>query len=138
MFQTTIILGLILMGLLIPVMRRGAIIPAELTPGRLTLWQRGLHRLMLLGVVVAALTGLSAGLFWGGPMHGWLLLLHVGAAPLFAIGLAAVALFWADSRQYRPVREPGDVDSGEKVLFLGVVGGGGGAGPFGVVAGERG
>jgi len=51
---------------------------------------------MLVAMVALAVTGIGVFAFGKAPMSGWVLMLHVSAAPLFAIGLAAVALTWAD------------------------------------------
>jgi len=51
---------------------------------------------MLIGGVVLAATGIGTFVLGKAPMSGWVLMAHVSAAPLFAIGLAVVALTWAD------------------------------------------
>lgn len=53
------------------------------------------YLLMLLGAAALAVTGLGTLAFGKAPMSGWVLMLHVSAAPAFAIGLACVALTWA-------------------------------------------
>jgi len=50
--------------------------------------------LMLLGVIGLAVTGLGSILFTKG-ITGWVLMLHVACAPVFAVGLAWVALTWS-------------------------------------------
>ncbi|KAA3614025.1 MAG: hypothetical protein DWQ05_17285 [Calditrichaeota bacterium] len=75
-------------------------------------------------VVVLALTGLIQPWLFNQNMSGFLLILHMTAAPFFAISLALVALYWSYAQRY----------SGEKnrlimkiklcfwsVLFLGVL-----------------
>jgi hypothetical protein len=79
--------------------------------------QRLLYSLLRLGLLILALTGISAGILWDGPMRGWILMLHVAAAPLFAIGIAGIALAWADRRQYSKSPGPGEIDSWQKFLF---------------------
>ncbi len=44
--------------------------------------------------VVLAFTGLGTFAFGKPPMTHWVLMAHVAVAPLFALGLAAVALTW--------------------------------------------
>lgn len=50
----------------------------------------------------AVLTATGVGVFVLGkpPMTHWVLLAHLGAAPVFAVGLAAVSLTWADHRRH--------------------------------------
>ncbi|MGA2175167.1 MAG: hypothetical protein ABSH38_09320 [Verrucomicrobiota bacterium] len=45
--------------------------------------------------VVLAVTGIGTFALGKPPMTHWVLMAHVAAAPLFALGLAAVALTWA-------------------------------------------
>ena len=66
--------------------RSGAISPR----GRLA------YRAMLVGGLALAVTGIGAFAFGKAPMTGWVLMAHVSAAPIFAVGLAVVALTWAD------------------------------------------
>src|SRR6266496_5399022 len=51
---------------------------------------------MLAGAIVLAATGIGTFLLGRAPMTHWVLMAHVSAAPLFAVGLASVALTWAD------------------------------------------
>ncbi|MCX6897919.1 MAG: hypothetical protein NT105_04390 [Verrucomicrobia bacterium] len=53
------------------------------------------YLMMLLGAAALAVTGLGWLLFGKAAITGWVLMLHVGSAPLFAVGLALVALTWA-------------------------------------------
>jgi cytochrome b subunit of formate dehydrogenase len=50
---------------------------------------------MLAGVLLLAATGIGTYALGQPPMTHWVLMAHVAAAPLFALGLAAVALTWA-------------------------------------------
>jgi cytochrome b subunit of formate dehydrogenase len=45
--------------------------------------------------VVLAVTGVGTFAFGTPPMTHWALMIHIAAAPVFALGLAAVALTWA-------------------------------------------
>jgi len=49
---------------------------------------------MLLAGIAMAVTGIGTFMFGQPPMTHWVLMAHVSAAPLFAIGLALVALTW--------------------------------------------
>ena len=51
---------------------------------------------MLAGAIVLAATGIGTFVLGQAPMTHWVLMAHVSAAPLFAVGLAWVALTWAD------------------------------------------
>jgi hypothetical protein len=58
-------------------------------------WQNLIWLAMLIGTAVGALTGIGSVIVSGSPIGGWILILHCLAAPLFAIGIAAIALLWA-------------------------------------------
>src|SRR5688572_10944694 len=119
-FRILTLVGLIGLVALVPLQiraRRRALAGITGQPPRLTLVERLLYLMLLVGVAILALTGLVAAVAWGGPMKEYLLILHVGSAPLFAIGIAGLALAWADQRQYTPHPTTQDVDSGTKILF---------------------
>ncbi len=65
---------------------------------------------MLVGGTVLAATGILTFGLGKAPMSGWVLMAHVSAAPLFAMGLAMVALTWADQARF------GNTSSGQSVL----------------------
>ncbi len=50
--------------------------------------------LMLVGAVTPAASGIGTYLFGHPPMTQWILMVHVGASPVFSIGLTLVALTW--------------------------------------------
>lgn len=60
--------------------------------------RRGECAIYLLFLVAVALMTVSSILMLalGRPMHGWMLMLHMSAAPIFAISVAALAVIWAD------------------------------------------
>ncbi len=58
------------------------------------------YRLMLAGAVVLAGTGIGTFVLGQAQMTHWVLMAHVSAAPFFSIGLALVALTWADSCRF--------------------------------------
>jgi hypothetical protein len=60
-------------------------------------WQNWIWLMMLIGTAIGAITGIGTFLIWGPPIGGWTLILHCLAAPLFAIGIALIALLWAGS-----------------------------------------
>lgn len=51
---------------------------------------------MCLGALVLTATGVAETFFGNPPMTHWKLMIHISAAPVFALGLAAVALSWAE------------------------------------------
>lgn len=51
---------------------------------------------MALGVALLAASGIGVFIFGNPPMTHWVLMAHMAAAPIFALGLGAVALTWAD------------------------------------------
>ncbi len=73
------------------------------------------YAVMLVGALALAATGISTFALGKAPMSNWILMAHVSAAPLFAIGLALVALTWADRCRFG---DPASRQSGlAKVLF---------------------
>ena len=58
-------------------------------------WEVLVHAVTALSFVVLALTGLG-GALREGELEGWVLWLHVLAAPVFAVSLTAMALTWAE------------------------------------------
>jgi len=83
----------------------------------LTISPRGklAYAAMLVGAVALAATGIGTFALGKAPMSNWILMAHVSAAPLFAIGLAGVALTWADRCRFG---DPASRQSGlAKVLF---------------------
>jgi hypothetical protein len=70
-------------------------------PGNALVVLRGLFYLLSLALfVLLALTGFLPVVFWGGHLSGVLLLIHVTAAPLFALSLAGIALLWAHRHRF--------------------------------------
>jgi hypothetical protein len=70
---------------------------AEALPmrGRGARWQKLIWLVMFIGTIIATVTSIPWVMARGGPIGGWVLILHCLAAPLFAIGIALVALVWA-------------------------------------------
>src|SRR6266487_2770757 len=58
-------------------------------------WQNLIWLMMLIGAAIGAITGIGTLIVSSPPIGGWILILHCLAAPLFAIGIAAIALLWA-------------------------------------------
>jgi hypothetical protein len=69
---------------------------------------------MGLAVAVLAFTGIGVFVSGHAPMTHWVLMVHMAAAPVFALGLAGVAMTWADlCRKNSPPR----LGAAAKVLF---------------------
>ena len=64
--------------------------PACAMPGKLA------YLMLLLGVIGSAVTGIGSLIAGKVPMSAWILMIHVGSGPLFALGLAFFAVTWAD------------------------------------------
>ncbi|MDB6021393.1 MAG: hypothetical protein JWQ04_1250 [Pedosphaera sp.] len=62
----------------------------------ISIWGMLAYFLMVAGGGVLALTGIGTFITGNAPMSHWILMLHVSAAPVFAVGLAFVALTWSD------------------------------------------
>ena len=82
---------------------------------RLGRFTRLAYAAMLLGLCGTALTGLVPMLGWNGAMPFWFLMLHCSAAPLFAIGLTAVALTCAHRSRFTDTS--GTFSAVQKLLF---------------------
>src|SRR5688572_3233083 len=97
MFRLISIIAIIAAAVLVVIqlMRGGH--PDEASPmhRRAPRMQGLIYLAMLIGTFVGALTGIGAAIFTGKTIAGWTLILHCLAAPLFALGIAAVALMWA-------------------------------------------
>ncbi len=63
-------------------------------------WQRIVYFLLLFTIAILALTGLIPYLIFGVPMFGFILMLHVAVAPLFALLITIIILSWANNYQF--------------------------------------
>jgi cytochrome b subunit of formate dehydrogenase len=54
------------------------------------------YAVLCAALAILAATGIGTFALGKAPMTHWVLMAHVAVAPLFALGLAAVALTWAD------------------------------------------
>ena len=64
------------------------------------------YAVMLIAVLVLSLTGILTFATGHAPMTHWILMLHVSAAPVFAIALAFVSLTWSDRSRLCDARAP--------------------------------
>ena len=62
----------------------------------ISLWGMLAYFIMLASGAVLAATGVGTFITGNAPMSHWILMAHVSAAPVFAVGLALVALTWSD------------------------------------------
>jgi hypothetical protein len=78
--------------------------------------EKGIYAIMFFGLLVGGVTGLGS-VFTRGHMSGWALMIHVGLAPAFMLGMAGVAVTLADRCRF--VRENTGSTFGpwENVLF---------------------
>ena len=67
---------------------------------RFSLWERFIHVVTVLGFLALVVTGLIAAEVQRSPLHGWLWLIHVGAAPVFSAGLALLTVTWARDARF--------------------------------------
>lgn len=65
-----------------------------------SLWERFIHAITLLSFFTLAVTGFAAVIWFKSRLSGWLLYVHLVAAPIFAIGLITVALRWAEDCRF--------------------------------------
>jgi formate dehydrogenase subunit gamma len=114
--------------------------PAEPGIRRSSAVERWIHTLLAGAFLVGAATGLGSRLAGEG-LEGWWLWGHMLAAPVFAVGLAAASVLWAERARFastdrawlrggggylggRRDLPAGRFDAGQKVFFWGTVAGG--------------
>jgi len=95
MFRTVAIIAIVIAVLMAVLRLRGGPVGPSPMRQRGRGWQNLIWLCMLTGAAVGALTGIGSLIFSRGPVGGWILILHCLAAPLFAIGIALIALLWA-------------------------------------------
>jgi hypothetical protein len=86
----------------------------EERPANLGRWDRAGYAAAMLGFALAAVTGFG-GWLRSEELRGWLLLIHMLAAPLFIAGLTLLAVTRADRCRFGP--SGGPVASGQKLAF---------------------
>ena len=100
MFRTIAVIGVVvaIVGFVLSALRRrsaavdgggAAVCPA------LGWVEKGIYLIMFLGLLVSMITGLGSAVVRG-HMSGWALMIHVGLAPTFMLGMAGVAVTLAD------------------------------------------
>ena len=67
---------------------------------RFSLWERFIHLVTLLSFFTLAITGFTAVVWFGAKLSGWLLLTHLAAAAVFAVGMIVIALRWAEDCRF--------------------------------------
>jgi formate dehydrogenase subunit gamma len=67
---------------------------------RYNLWERLIHAVLLLSFLVLAVTGFWASIGWGGPMEGYVLMLHTTCGATFAVTLMVGMLTWAKDHAF--------------------------------------
>jgi hypothetical protein len=77
--------------------------------------ERLIYLVFLFAVLLMALSSFGM-ILVGQSMHGWMLILHMSVAGLFAVALTALALLWAEQASF--TRDPATrFYTGEKVAF---------------------
>jgi len=72
------------------------------TVRRYSLWERLVHLALLVSFLVLAATGFYASIGWGGPMSGYLLMVHTIFGAVFAVSVAAMLVTWAAGHAFAP------------------------------------
>jgi cytochrome b subunit of formate dehydrogenase len=67
------------------------------------LFKKIIYLISLLCVLILGITGFLPVIVFGSHLSGILLIIHVSIAPIFAICLALMVLFWAHQHQFLPV-----------------------------------
>jgi hypothetical protein len=74
-------------------------------PGAPGKYRKLIYLLIYLAVggsfAILALSGFIAAIGWGGPMQGYLLMLHCTVAPVFCIALVALGCIWAERCRFK-------------------------------------
>lgn len=78
--------------------------------------EKGIYAIMFFGLIVGVVTGLGS-VFTRGHMGGWALMVHVGLAPAFMLGMAGVAVTLADRCRFVGDRPASTFGSWENFLF---------------------
>lgn len=60
---------------------------------------RRVNALFIIATALLAISGVLP-LAFGEPMHGWMLMLHMTVAPLFALSAALLAVLWANASRW--------------------------------------
>jgi len=68
---------------------------------RYSLWERLVHLMLVASFLVLAVTGFSASIGWGGPMKGYVLMLHTTSGAVFAVAVGAMLITWAVDHAFR-------------------------------------
>jgi formate dehydrogenase subunit gamma len=76
-------------------MRRPRPALGEKTVRRYGVWERLIHLVLFASFVSLACTGFYASIRWGGPMGGYLLMVHTTSGAVFAVTMALALLTWA-------------------------------------------
>jgi hypothetical protein len=77
--------------------------------------ERLIYAVFLIAVLLMALSSFGM-ILVGESMHGWMLILHMSVAGMFAVALTALALLWAEQASF--TRDPATrFYAGEKVAF---------------------
>jgi hypothetical protein len=108
---------IILIALALPLIDAALFRPGRKSLGSLKLLkvERLIYLLFLLAVAMQAITSFGS-ILAGGRMHGWMHIMHMSVAGLFAVTLTALALLWAEQSSVEVGTAP-RFYGGEKASF---------------------
>ena len=116
MLRTLTTIG-ILLAIALPLIDAALFKPGRRSLGaiRLLRIERLVYGLFLLAVLLQAISSFGM-IVVGQRMHGWMLVLHMSSAGLFAITLTVLAVLWAEQSSFETTGAP-MFHTGEKVAF---------------------
>jgi hypothetical protein len=120
MFRTIAVIGVVvaIVGFVVSAARRRAVTAADggVACPCLGWVEKGIYLIMFFGLLVAMVTGLGSAVARG-HMSGWALMIHVGLAPAFMLGMAGVAVTMADRCRFVGDRPGSTFGAWENFLF---------------------
>jgi hypothetical protein len=117
MLRTLTTIG-ILIAIALPLIDMALFRPARRGLGsvRMLRIERLIYLLFLLAVALQAISSFGM-ILVGQRMHGWMLVIHMSVAGLFAVTLTVLAVLWAEQASFERNDTPPRFYAGEKVAF---------------------
>jgi hypothetical protein len=118
MLRSLIIIG-VLIAIALPLIDLALFRPARrsLANARLLRIERLIYLVFLVALLLQALSSFGMLLVGEPRMHGWMLILHMSVAGLFAVTLTALAILWAEQATFGRPEADNRFFTGEKVAF---------------------
>src|SRR4051812_38914501 len=118
MLRSLTIIG-VLIAIALPLLDLALFRPGRrgLASARLLRIERLIYLVFLLAVLLQALSSFGMILIGNDRMAGWMLILHMSVAGLFAVTLTALALLWAEQSTFGRPDPDNRFFTGEKVVF---------------------